>query len=124
MTWNIEWFPKNDQITVDYVTQIIEALDIDLLAIQEVDDTNFFDQMLNGLPGYEGYYESSWFAGLAYIYKTDVIEINELYEIYTTSPYWSPFPRSPMVMDMNFRGEHFIIINNQMVTFLAEKINY
>jgi len=112
MTWNIEWFPKNDQITVDYVTQIIVALDIDLLAIQEVDDTNFFDQMLNGLPGYEGYYESSWFAGLAYIYKTDVIEINELYEIYTTSPYWSPFPRSPMVMDMNFRGENFIIINN------------
>ena len=112
MTWNIEWFPKNDQITVDYVTQIIEALDIDLLAIQEVDDTNFFDQMLNGLPGYEGYYESSWFAGLAYIYKTDVIEINELYEIYTTSPYWSPFPRSPMVMDMNFRGENLIVINN------------
>ena len=31
MTWNIEWFPKNDQITVDYVTQIIQALDIDLL---------------------------------------------------------------------------------------------
>ena len=112
MTWNIEWFPKNDQITVDYVKQIIEALDIDLLAIQEVDDTDFFDQMLDGLPGYEGYYESSWFAGLAYIYKTDVIEINEIYEIYTTSPYWSPFPRSPMVMDMNFRGENFIIINN------------
>ena len=49
MTWNIEWFPKNDQITVDYVTQIIQALDIDLLAIQEVDNTAMFDQMLNGL---------------------------------------------------------------------------
>ena len=37
-TWNIEWFPKNDQITVDYVTEIIQQLDLDLLAIQELDD--------------------------------------------------------------------------------------
>jgi hypothetical protein len=38
MTWNIEWFPKNGQVTIDYVQQIINALDIDVLAIQEVDD--------------------------------------------------------------------------------------
>ena len=34
MTWNIEWFPKNGQVTIDYVGQIIDALDIDVLAIQ------------------------------------------------------------------------------------------
>ena len=112
MTWNIEWFPKNNQITVDYVTQIIQALDVDILAIQEVDDTDMFNQMLNGLPEYTGYLESEWFAGLAYIYKTDIIEINDIYEIYTTSPYWSAFPRSPMVMDLNFMGEDIFIINN------------
>jgi len=112
LTWNIEWFPKNGQTTVDYVTDIIQALDADLFAIQEVDNTNMFDQMLDELTQYEGYYESAWFAGLAYIYKTDVIEINDIYEIYTTSPYWSPFPRSPMVMDMSFMGENIIIINN------------
>ena len=112
MTWNIEWFPKNGQTTVDYVTEIIQALEIDVLAIQEVDDTDMFDEMMENLSDYEGYYESSWFAGLAYIYNTNVIEINDIYEIYTTSPYWSPFPRSPMVMDMNFMGENIIIINN------------
>jgi len=88
LTWNIEWFPKNGQTTVDYVTAIIQALDVDVLAIQEVDNTDMFDQMLDNLADYEGYYESAWFAGLAYIYKTDVVEINEIYEIYTTSPYW------------------------------------
>jgi len=112
MTWNIEWFPKNGEITVDYVTQIIDVLDVDILAIQEVDDTVLFTQMLDNLNEYEGYFESSWFAGLAYIYKTETVEINDIYEIYTTSPYWSPFPRSPMVMDMNFMGENYIIINN------------
>ena len=112
ITWNIEWFPKNGEITVNYVTQIIDALDIDVLAIQEIDDVSSFNQVINGLENYEGYLESSWFAGLAYIYNTQTVEINNIYEIYTTSPYWSPFPRSPMVMDMNFMGENYIIINN------------
>ncbi len=112
MTWNIEWFPKNGEITVDYVTQIIDALDIDVLAIQEVDDISSFNQVINELENYEGYLESSWFAGLAYIYNTHTVEINDIYEIYTTSPYWSPFPRSPMVMDMNFMNKNYIIINN------------
>jgi len=111
-TWNIEWFPKNDQVTVNYVTEIINLLDLDILAIQELDDTTMFDQMLDNLPAYTGYYQSSWFAGLAYIYKTELIEINDIYEIYTTSPYWNAFPRSPMVMDANFMGENYFIINN------------
>ncbi|MCB2219082.1 MAG: endonuclease/exonuclease/phosphatase family protein [Bacteroidetes bacterium] len=112
MTWNIEWFPKNGQTTVDYVSGIIESLDVDLLAIQEVDDTDAFEQMAAGLESYDGYLESGWFAGLAFIYKPALIQINDIYEIYTTSPYWSPFPRSPMVMDLNFQNERVIVINN------------
>ena len=111
-TWNIEWFPKNNQITINHVTEIINLLELDILAIQEVDDTTMFDQMLDSLPEYTGYYESSWFAGLAYIYKTGSVEINDIYEIYTTSSYWNAFPRSPMVMDVNFIGVNYFIINN------------
>ncbi len=112
MTWNIEHFPKNGQITLNYVTDIIEALDVDILAIQEVDDIDYFNQMINSLSSYDGYLESLWFAGLAYIYKPDIIQINNIYEIYTTSEYWNFFPRSPMVMDLNYMNERFIIINN------------
>ncbi|MCP4290487.1 MAG: T9SS type A sorting domain-containing protein [bacterium] len=111
-TWNIEWFPKNGQTTVGYVTEIIEALDVDLIAMQELDDTDMFDQMMDSLEDYVGYYESGWFAGLAYIYKPDVIEINNIYEIYTTEEYWNAFPRSPMVMDLNYNGENIFVINN------------
>ena len=77
MTWNIEWFPKNGQTTIDYVTQIIEETGVDVIAIQELDDRDMFDEMIALLSDYSGYYESSWFAGLAYIYKTESIEINE-----------------------------------------------
>ena len=61
-----------------------------------------FKWILEPFKSYESYYESSWFAGLAFIYKSSTVEINDIYEIYTTSQFWSPFPRSPMVMDMNF----------------------
>ena len=113
-TWNIEWFPKNNQITVDYVIEIVNLLEFDILGIQELDDTTMFNEMLDSLPSYSGYYESSWFAGLAYIYRTDLVEINDIFEIYTSSPYWNAFPRSPMVMDLNFEGENYIIINNHL----------
>ncbi len=112
MTWNIEWFPKNGQTTLDYVAEIITQIDVDIIAIQELDDRGMFDQMMLSLPDYSGYYESSWFAGLAYIYKTESIQINDIYEIYTTSPYWNAFPRSPMVMDLNFNGINYFLINN------------
>jgi len=112
MTWNIEHFPKNGQTTVNYVIDIIEALEVDLIAIQEVEDESVFQQMMDDLSSYNGYLESTWFAGLAYIFNPDVIEINDIYEIYTSSIYWSPFPRSPMVMDLNFMGERIIVINN------------
>ena len=55
MTWNIEQFPKNGQTTVNYVSDIIQNLEMDIIAIQEVDNINYFDQMVAGLSLYEGY---------------------------------------------------------------------
>ena len=111
-TWNIEWFPKNDQITIDKVSEIIDQLNLDIIAIQEVDGIEEFDQMISSLPIFSGYYESAWFAGLAFIYNNLTISVNNIYEIYNTSPYWSAFPRSPMVLDINYGEENYIIINN------------
>ena len=114
MTWNLEWFPKKGRITVEYVAKAISEMNVDVLAIQEIDDTRDFERLLDLLPGYSGYYESEWFAGLAYIYRSDVVEINEIYEIYSTAPYWNAFPRSPMVMDMKVAGERYLLINNHL----------
>lgn len=112
MTWNIENFPKKGETTVDYVIDIIEALDVDVLAIQEIEDINSFNQMVNSLDSYDGYLESTFFAGLGFLYKPDIIEIDAIYEIYTSAEYWSFFPRSPMVMEMKYMDERFMIINN------------
>jgi len=112
LTWNIEHFPKNGNTTINYVTEIIENLNVDIIAIQEVSNIDSFNTMLDNLDGYSGYLESVYFRGLAFIYKTDVIQINDIYEIYTTSEYWKYFPRNPMVMDFNYEGQQFMVINN------------
>ena len=112
VTWNIEHFPKNGDITVNYVQQIIENIDADIYAFQEIDDTVSFKYMLADLPQYHYYFMTSYYAGLAFIYKHEVIQINDIYEIYTSYPYWNPFPRSPKIMDFIFDNQNFFAINN------------
>lgn len=112
VTWNIEWFPKSGQTTISQVAQILDLLDADVYALQEIDDTDDLQDIVDSLPGYEAWYESSFFAGLALVYDTTKVQVNATYEIYTTQPYWSPFPRSPQVMELTWEGEDFVIINN------------
>jgi len=112
VSWNLEWYPKNGTNTLDSVRKVIEAIDVDVIACQEISDTTLLKQMVDSLDDYEVYFESAWFAGLAYIYKSDSIQITSIYEIYTSSPYWNAFPRSPMVMELLYRGEPIVLINN------------
>lgn len=124
MTWNIEWFPKSGSVTMDSVATIIQALDLDIYAIQEVSDTTAFKQMVDSIDNYEYYFYSGYFAGLAYVYKTDAITVNNIFEIYTTEPYWRPFPRSPMVMSITYNGDNYYIINNHLKAFSDGEIDY
>ena len=36
ITWNIENFPKQDNITLDYLTELITFLNVDIIAMQEI----------------------------------------------------------------------------------------
>lgn len=112
VTWNIEWFPKNGSATVDSVSTIIQALDVDLLGLQEIDDTTICRQMIDNLPGFDLFMDNEWFGGLAYVYKTNTIDIQSIYKIYDTSEYWNAFPRSPLVIELTYMDEDFVIINN------------
>lgn len=113
MTWNIEHFPKEGQTTIDYVTQIIYALDPDVIAMQEVDVPADFETFIAQLDGYEGYYQNNEYARLAYIYKSD-LQVNDIFQIFTQFQYSNVFPRPPIVMDITFNGENVILINNHL----------
>ena len=111
ISWNIEWFPKNNN-TASEVQEILARLEADVYALQEIEDTTLLKQVVSNIPGYECYFKSSYYGGLAYVYNTNTIQINSKYEIFTSQPYWNAFPRSPQVLDCNFMGNNYIIINN------------
>jgi exonuclease III len=111
ISWNIEWFPKNNN-TASEVQEILARLEADVYALQEIEDTTLLKQVVSNIPGYECYFKSSYYGGLAYVYNTNTIQINSKYEIFTSQPYWNAFPRSPQVLDFNFMGNNYIIINN------------
>ena len=111
-TWNIEWFPKNGTATIDRVKAIVQNLEIDLWATQEIDDTTVFKGMIEDLDDYDYILMDGWFGGLVYVYNSNEIEVIDAFEIYTESPFWSPLPRSPLILHFSFNGEPFYAINN------------
>jgi len=114
MTWNVENFPKNDQVTVAYMAEIIQNLDIDLIALQEIESNTYFNLLLDFLPGWSGYKANTagYNIDLAYIYNENAINATEIYEIYQAN--WYEFPRNPLVMEFEYEGEELIIINNHL----------
>ena len=112
LTWNIERFPKNGTATIDSVARVIEALDADLIGIQEVRDTAIFRQMVRSITGYKVHMDIGWSGGLAWVYKTSRVQIQSVYNILDTSPYWNALPRSPLVVEFQFAGADWVAINN------------
>lgn len=114
VSWNIEWFPKNGQTTANYVQTILTNLQADVYALQEIDDTTLLKSVVANIPGYECYFKSSYYGGLAYVYNTNTVQVNAKYEIYTSQPYWNAFPRSPQVLELTFNNEDYVIIDNHL----------
>jgi endonuclease/exonuclease/phosphatase family metal-dependent hydrolase len=110
VTWNIEHFPKNGQTTIDYVTEVILAMDIDVIAMQEIDDVDVFDEFIDNLDGYDGFRGNAEYARLGYIYKTSEIQVNDIYEIITFNS--QGLPRPPIVMELTYDGMDLVLINN------------
>ena len=108
VTWNIEHFPKNSTTTLNYVEAIILELDAEIIAFQEIDDGGMFIQLANRLSDYAYYQNES----LRYLYKKSEVTINNRYSIF--SGYSDPFPREPFVLDVDFKGDNYIIINNHL----------
>ena len=122
ITWNIEHFPKNLSVTVEYAAQIIRGLNADIYALQEIESNTYFETIIEILNNndpintWDGYRATtaSYYVNLAYIYKTNVIQISDIYEIYASYEYSREFPRRPLMMKMQWNGTDVYIINNHL----------
>ena len=118
MTWNIQNFPKTE-FTIDYSARIIDAINADLIGLQEIQSDSAFFAMIDKLNDIDAYNWSGfrantdkWKMNLAYIYKTGIIKAKKIYEIYDGDYY--AFPRRPLVMEFEFKDEPFVVINNHL----------
>jgi endonuclease/exonuclease/phosphatase family metal-dependent hydrolase len=125
VTWNIENFPKAAQTTIDYVVVAILAIDAEVFALQEIENEGFFQTLINELNQideenlWEGFRanSASYEVNLAYIYKSNQIQLLDIYEIYESNYYNRPFPRKPLILQFTFLDEEFWIINNHFKAF-------
>ena len=69
ISWNLEWFPKNGQTTIDSLALVIKSLKPEVLALQEINDVSAFNSLLTQLPQYVGNFSSFSNLKLAFIYK-------------------------------------------------------
>lgn len=112
ITWNIERFPKNGQTTIDSVGKIMSALNVDLWALQEIDDSNKLKQAIARLPDYKTAFGTGYFAGLAYVYNSKTLENVKISSLFTERQYWNPLPRAPLVLSFTYKDSSIKVINN------------
>ncbi len=98
VTWNVENFPNNGNTTLNLVQDIINNMDADIIALQEMDDITAFNSLANALPGWDGYlYDVRGGIELAYLFKTsEIVELSNLSIIFEVDR--DPFPRQPVVV--------------------------
>jgi len=119
VSWNIQNFPKH-KFTVELSAEIIDAISPDIVALQEIESDSAFVELIIGLNNlddqnvWDGYraFSDEWELNLAYIYKRNIIEVKNIFEIYQEKNYNYAFPRRPLIMEFLYSGKEFIIINN------------
>lgn len=115
MTWNLEHFPKDGETTVNNVIDAVSAMKVDVIALQEMENTASFNQVKNALPGYDGFLAdtSGYDINLAFLYRTDGdLEVTAVYEILTD--FSRELPRNPLVLECTYGGTDLVIIANHL----------
>jgi endonuclease/exonuclease/phosphatase family metal-dependent hydrolase len=52
-TWNMEWFPKANDSTITAVAELMQKINADVYAVQEIGSLNQFAAMMDLLPAYD-----------------------------------------------------------------------
>ena len=117
-TWNIEWFPKHE-LTIEYVVESIDSLDVDIIAMQEITSTEELNILSNELGDSWATFRSgavnSTYGELSYLINTNTIEFNnDPYTILEWEAFGSANPfsyRAPFVFEFIYNNQHFFLIN-------------
>ena len=81
VTWNVEWFgdagngPEDDDLQLRNVITVVETIDADIYALQEISSPNRFNALVDSLEGYGGFLaEYSQTQETAFLFKRSSID--------------------------------------------------
>lgn len=102
-TWNIRNFPLASN-TTEKLEVIIPQLDIDLYAVQEIEDKDEFKKLTDKMEKYDGFLSSHTYSSGEYqktgiIYKKDIVSILSSELLFSDDNY--AFPRPPLLLHLN-----------------------
>ncbi len=86
-TWNIQNFPRDGDQTIGALLGLVPQLDLDIYAIEEVEDTEAFRRLVGGLTGYDGLYSSDDYGNNSYqktavIYKRSAVSVSGVRQLF------------------------------------------
>ena len=88
MTWNCEFFPAAADSTIIAMSEIINDIDVDIIAFQEIKKAAWFEKLLKTLPDYDYVIsQNSSFFDQAYIYKKDLFKYIRISEPFSDNDY-------------------------------------
>ena len=112
LTWNIENFPKHNS-TVDYLIDIIDDINIDIIALQEIESQSDFNYLVNNLNGdWIGYRsENTNYGELSYLINLEQATIIQTpYTILNQYEHYFAY-RPPYVLEIEINNQEYILVN-------------
>lgn len=114
VTWNIEFFPKLGQRTMDSVQKIIKTLNADIYCLQEISSRNSFEELAESLTEYDFVIsEDTDYLNLVVLYKKNDFTVRSQSSLFTNSVYEFAY-RPPLRLEMTYLGQNafdFTLIN-------------
>ena len=87
-TWNCEFFPTAGDSTIEALSEIVDDMQIDIIAFQEIKKQGWFYKLMENLPEYNFIIsKQSSFMDQAFIYKKDKYELVNSIELFAESDY-------------------------------------
>jgi endonuclease/exonuclease/phosphatase family metal-dependent hydrolase len=95
-TWNVENFPRTPA-SASLLADLIASMDLDLVAMQEVQDIAAWNELIDRLPDHDGVlsahtYGDGTYQKVGFIYRTDRIQVGTVVLLFDQDGYEFPRP--------------------------------
>ena len=103
ITWNCEFFPTANDSTIVALSEIINDLDSDIIAFQEIRKAGWFEKLMQYLPAYDYVISlQTSFMDLAIIYKKSLFNFKSHTELFSDNDY-NFAGRPPLKVDLEHK---------------------